>query len=490
MKRISIIFAATVVLAAGCQKGLENTDAPSIYDDAAVEEVSAVELTAKLPDTKTTLLDGFKLEWNMNDQIVVFNAPTGTEDYSANMHFYIDEEATGKFTPGEGVEVPFESGVNYDWFVCSPWRSTGGNPELVTPKGQSKEDGYFPIGAATQTGYNSSVHVASSDVMVGKATDTRTPEVTLKHLAVLHKFTVTNNSDKPTVITKLTFNGGGNPIFGTFWIDMTADEPAIDVTKANATFTERALTVKNGDELAVGASADFYVVTAPFTLKTGETFKVTIETSTGSQVVEKTATSDIEFAAGTFNSANLVYDYVKEIVYANHLYMDTFNGTFKDSDKVTGSNTTFTPARWDSYDKAGMTVYDGNVDHVNYVHDDYSCLSRQVSTALVGMDDLFIWFKDKQNGVLTITGINLHGYTDLNLSFIQTYKSSSIKSEYSVDNGLTWVELGVSVNPASATAETYSYDFNVPSGSESISIRLTSMATSPRVDNIKLTWQE
>lgn len=466
------------VLAVGCQKN----EVPSISEEAA-----EVALTATLPETKTTLLDGYKVAWTKNDQIAVFNAPTGTEEYSGNMHFYIDEEATGVFTAAENTTVPFEDGVNYDWYVCSPWRSTGGTAELQSPKGQTKEDGYFPIGAATQDGYNNSVHIASSDIMVGKATNTRTPVVHLKHLGVLHKFTVTNSSNAPTVITKLNFNGGENKIFGTFWIDMTAEEPAIDATKANATFNERALTVKNGTELAVGESADFYVMTAPFTLNAGETFKVTIETTTGSQVVEKTATSDIEFAAGTYNTANLVYDYVYIPVYANHLYEDTFNGTFSGSDKVTGSNTTFTPGRWDSYDKGGMTVYDGNVAAVNYIHDANSCLSRQVASALVGMDDIFIWFKN--TGVLTITGINLHGYTDLNLSFLQTFKSSGITSEYSVDNGATWTQIGVSANPASATLETYSYDFSVPSGSETISIRLTASST-PRVDNIKLTWQE
>ena len=481
MKRTYIFFAAAMtVLAVGCQKN----EVPSISEEAA-----EVALTATLPETKTTLLDGYKVAWTKNDQIAVFNAPTGTEEYSGNMHFYIDEEATGVFTAAENTTVPFEDGVSYDWFVCSPWRSTGGAAELQSPKGQTKEDGYFPIGAATQDGYNNSVHIASSDIMVGKATNTRTPVVKLKHLAVLHKFTVTNNSNLPTVIEKLTFNGGENKIFGTFWIDMTADEPAIDVTKANATFNERALTVKNGTELPVGESADFYMVTAPFTLNDGETFKVTIETSTGSQVIEKTAESDIEFAAGSYNTASLEYSFTPPLQEsADHLYEDTFNGTFSGSDKVTTTNTTFTPARWDSYDKAGMTVYDGNVTSVNYVHDDNSCLSRQAATVIVGMDDLFIWFK--AGGVLTVNGIKLHGYTDLNLSFLQTYKSSGITTEYSVDNGETWTQIGVSAHPAGNTVATYSYDFSVPAGSEAISIRLTASTSTPRVDNIKLTWQE
>lgn len=487
MKNKSILWAAAVmVLAAGCQKGLEDNEIPS-----AEGETSEVVLSVSLPETKTTLLpdQGYKVMWNKNDQIAVFNAPSGTDDYSGNLHFFIDEEATGRFTPGQDVTVPFEEGVNYDWYVCSPWRATNGAAELITPKGQSKDDGYFPIGAQTQTGYNNSVHIAGADIMVGKALDTRTPEVALKHLGVLHKFTVTNSSDKPTVIKKLTFDGGANILFGTFWIDLTADEPAIDITKANGKFTSRALTVKEGTELPVGESADFYVMTAPFTLNNGETFKVTIETSTGTQVIEKTATADIDFKAGTYNTAGLVYDYVPAPpVIADHLYMDTFNGTFYNSSAVNDANKTFTPTRWDTYDKGGMTVYDGNIDVVNYVHDQNSCLSRLKADVIVGMDDLFVWFK--QGGVLTVTGIKLHGYTALNLSFLQTYKSSGITSEYSVDNGETWTKLGVSAHPAENSVATYSYNFSVPAGSETMSIRLTASKSTPRIDNIKLTWQE
>lgn len=482
MKRISIFFAAaTVVLAAGCQKGLEN-NAPEVSGEA-----SEVVLTAMLPDTKTSLEDGYKVSWAQNDQIAVFNAKTGTTDYSANLHFYIDENAEGKFTASEGTVVPFEDGVNYDWFVCSPWRSTNGKAELISPKGQSGEDGYFPIGAQTQTGYNNAIHISSADIMVGKALDTRNPVVTLKHLAVLHKFTVTNSSDQPTIIKKLTFNGGENKIFGTFWIDMTADNPSIDINKANNTFNERALTVNGGTELAVGECADFYVITAPFTLNTGETFKVTIETSTGTQTVEKTATNDIEFAAGTYNTAALVYDFIPAPpVLANHLYEDTFNGTFANSSSVSTSNTTFTPARWDTYDKGGMTVYDGNVSAVNYIRDEKSTLTRQVASALVGMDDLHVRFLD--GGVLTITGIKLHDYTWLNLSFVQTFKKTGIKSEYSVDGG-DWKELGATTLEDKAYAYYASYDFEVPMESKIISLRFTATST-PRIDNIKLTWQE
>jgi hypothetical protein len=73
---------------------------------------------------------------------------------------------------------------------------------------------------------------------------------------------------------------------------------------------------------------------------------------------------------------------------------------------------------------------------------------------------------------------------------LQTYKSSGITTEYSVDNGATWTQIGVSAHPAGNTVATYSYDFSVPAGSETISLRFTASTSTPRMDNVKLTWQE
>lgn len=478
MNRLSIFFVASaMVFAAGCQKGLEENNLPETPGEVP-GEASEVVLTANLPQTKTTLEEGYKVTWNKNDELAVFNAPAGTEGYSGNLRFRIDENAEGKFSAVEGIEVPFEDGVNYDWYVCSPWRKD----ELHSPKGQSSEDGYFPIGAQTQTGYNNSAHIAAADIMVGKALDTRTPSVALKHLGVLHKFTVTNNSDKPTVITKLTFNGGDNKIFGTFWIDITADNPAIDVTKANGSFNERALTVKDGTELPVGESADFYIITAPFTLNEGETFKVTIETSTGTQVVEKTASKDIDFAAGTYNTAGLVYDFA----FADHLYFETFNTSTSLTD-VTSTNGNILATRWKSYDKAGLTVYDGNTNSIVYSNASESTISRYSNSALKGMDDLYAYIG--QDGTFTVEGIKLYGHKKLNLSFKQTYKNSILKAEYSIDNGTNWDEIGTYTNPNAATCEERSTNFEI-SDATVIWLRFSGNASSkPRIDNIKLTWQ-
>jgi hypothetical protein len=122
------------------------------------------------------------------------------------------------------------------------------------------------------------------------------------------------------------------------------------------------------------------------------------------------------------------------------------------------------------------------------VHDNNSTLTRQVAaTALKGMDYLHVRFN--KGGVLIVNGIKLYGKTDLNLSFVQTYKASGIKSEYSV-NGTDWTELGTTaLDSSTLVAYDASYDFTVPEGSTTISLRFTATAASPRIDNIKLTWQ-
>lgn len=533
-KTFMILGAAMLALAVvGCENEPidEGTNTPVTPDEPSIEEPAEpakLVLRANLPATRTTLTpegSGYKLGWSEGDGITVFQAEAGTTpDGWTNYKFDIDEEEKGEFTPAEGVEVPFEEGKNYDWYVVYPYSTNNGEPTLKTPLGQSKDDGYFPIGAQTQNGYNNTDHIAGMDIMVGKAENTNTPEVTLKHLAVLHKFTVTNNSDKPTVIQKLTVTGNTN-IFGAFWIDLTADEPKIDLTKANNTadsFKTRALTIggaldENGNELAaeelpVGESADFYMITAPFTLATGEIFKVTITTSTGEQTLEKTATEDIVFAAGTYNTANLVYDYVP--VYADYLYFETFNTamtvsgtTAFDVDQHEGSLTSgvkgeFKPSKLIAYNdyKDGTSVYDGVVSAITYTCDaigkespdnastgGQACLSKNVGSTITNVTGTYVWFRKQKGGWVRVDGIKLYGKTELTLSYVQNIgNGGSVKAEYSVDGGSTWVELG-----STNTNGNHNFDFSLDSIKETISLRFTENGSNNvRIDDIKLTWQE
>ncbi|MBR3681980.1 MAG: hypothetical protein IKL67_01035 [Tidjanibacter sp.] len=508
MKKSFMILGATLLAlaAVGCQNdAIDEGNTPVTPDEPIVEEPAEVVLHATLPESRTTLNADYSVSWKAGDAISVFYQKVGEEGYSENTQFIIDEELTGKFTPA--TEVALEDGANYNWYVCSP-HAINNETDVITltaPNRTEKdqEGGYFAIGATNQRGYNNSDHVASMDIMVGKAESTRTPSVALKHLAVLHKFTVKNDTEDGIVIEKLTITGNTN-IFGAFWIDLTANEPAIDRSKANrtdATFNSRELTildkdqkdskVANDDVLAAGESADFYMITAPFTLGVGETFTIKVKTKTGEQTFTKTATEAVEFKAGTYNTANLTYDY--KIEYADHLYYEQF-----DSEAFTGltGSTNFSSGSIKNYDKAGLSVYDGDVTAISYDYNDNASISRYVASSVQGMTDTYLWLRTNNTygteGYFTIKGIKLHEHTALTLSFLQAYKNSTVKVEYSIDGGETWVNIVETKNPNAADCQTHSEDFTVTGTPETIDIRFTKNDTTtnaPRIDNIKLTWQ-
>ncbi len=494
-KTFQILGAAMLALAVvGCENDpIEEGNTPVTPDEPVVEEPAEpaeLVLCATLPETRTTLTpeengNGYKLEWSEGDGITVFQAEAGTTPESwTNYKFDIDEEVKGEFTPAKGVEVPFEEGKNYDWYVVYPYSTNNEEPTLKTPLGQSKDDGYFAIGATTQYGYNNTNHIAGMDIMVGKAKDTREPNVTLKHLAVLHKFTVTNNSDKPTVIQKLTVTGNTN-IFGAFWIDLTADEPKIDLTKANNTadsFKTRGLTIKGAldedgnelaaEELAVGASADFYMITAPFTLATGETFKVTITTSTGEQTLEKTATEDIEFKAGTYNTANLVYDYVY-VEEAKPIFLETF-----------GTSAT--------YDKNNIIVYNDDVSGITVSAPSngaaYQTSGYPTGGTITGACGRFSGAK--VGSMFKYTGISVDGNNELEVSFDLVFTSETeTKVNFAYKNtGGSWTKLLTTI-PADQANIIQHITHNITvDGSKTIEIYLSNSTATQYiyVDNIKI----
>ena len=476
-KLLSVLALALAVV--GCEnEPIDEGNTPAIPEEPSTEEPAdpteptELVLRATLPSTRTTLNEDYTVSWAKGDQLAVFYAPAGTTEYSDALEFTIDEELTGKFTPKNVLNLP---DGDYDWFVCLPYNTS----KLTTPAGQSGSDGYFPIGAANQSGYNNSEHIALNDIMVGKATETRTPKIALKHLAVLHKFTVTNKSNTPIVINKLTLNGGANKIFGTFWVDLTAEEPAIDINKANASFEERALTVKNGTELAKGKSADFYMITAPFTLNAGDVFKITIETNKGSQTLEKTAPSTFEFKAGTYNTANLVYDYV---VTNDHLYYEKF-----DTKMTVSTSTSFdasTIGKYNNYKDGTSVYYDNDTANINYTSDGTNtCLSKN---SVSGVSGTYVWFRKNVGGYIQVDGIKLHGRTNLVLSYAQQCSSGgAVKASYAVDSG-EWTEFEVT-----STTTTHEFEFSVLEGAQTISLRFTEAGSNNvRIDNIKLTWQE
>lgn len=116
--------------------------------------------------------------------------------------------------------------------------------------------------------------------------------------------------------------------------------------------------------------------------------------------------------------------------------------------------------------KEGMTVYDGDNTAVNYECDGTNlCLSKYDYSAMSLISGTYAWARKAANGWLNISGIRLHGCTDLTLSYLQC--GGSVKVTYSID-GEEWTDICATNSTAQQKAT-----FTVPAGTEDIQIRFT-----------------
>lgn len=306
--------------------------------------------------TKTTLGNDWSVSWNSTDNLSVFNAAAGSSVYSDNCRFLISgTPSDGKFVKDDSeTSKSLVSGESsYDWYACYPWMQYGANP------GGTK--GYTVNRTPQQVGYNSTLHIADSDLMAGTAfgvADGTAPSIALHHVGALMKFTVTNNTGEAAAITGLTLDAtaGDSYITGSFtmnWGDASTI-PSLDATQMGSakaytcalsvvknTGTDESPAYETTDEtIANGTSVDLYMVVAPFTIPAGGKIKLTISGSLGSIELEKTVGgSGITFAAGTYNTASLSYTKPEYVV---------FTETFGANSVATGNVPT--------YGKAGLTT--------------------------------------------------------------------------------------------------------------------------------------
>lgn len=219
--------------------------------------------------TRTSLnTSDYSLSWDEGDSLSVFCSPGGAEQYSGNLKFLCDDAAAGRFLPAAGVVVPVEPGQKYDWKAVYPFTASLESPEQIPEISRNQ----------IQKGNGSAAHLAAYDVLAGSAPDTSTPTITMHHTGTLMKWTVQNASNAAFAVRKIAF-------------DNTSDEYV--------------LTVESGEEIAAGASADFFMVASPFEIKSGKEITIAVETSAGEDVQKRTFDAAKSFEAGKYNTATL-----------------------------------------------------------------------------------------------------------------------------------------------------------------------------------------
>lgn len=240
--------------------------------------------------TKTTTTDGESINWVSGDQLNVFYAPTGEEDYSGNNKFSFTEGT--KFTGT--LDNPLTEDA-YDWYVLYPYYSGIPSPKNTTT-------GYSSIGSGlSQNGNGSKAHLAGSKFpLYGKVTNVAkdaTPSITLNQVASVIRVQVTNTSNDDLVVNNVSVTAPV-AISGNFYIDFSGATPSF--TNASVSNTA-SLTVVNGAAIPKNESADFYVAVKPFELA-NQSLTISIN---GSEKTYENITAS--FASGAIKTVKVAY---------------------------------------------------------------------------------------------------------------------------------------------------------------------------------------
>ena len=293
--RKSFVYAAGLMCLAlsitDCQKELVDQTTPASEPN--------FELFAQ-PVTTKTANDGLDTRWVAKDAINVFHAEAGSTLYVSDNQFTVKDIETGRFDGT--VSKSLSADKSYDWYAFYPYTS-----QITTPG--DREVGWVTVGGTsqTQTGNGSRAHLAGKPcplygISSNVASD-KVPSIEMNHLTSVIKVSVTNNSGEDLTVSSVSFTGTED-IVGTYFINFAASSVAYKSSGNDYVSSTASLTVSNGEALANGSSADFYIALKPFTAKTGSTLKLTVNG------YEKTLTlkNDITFTAGHIKPLNFDYD--------------------------------------------------------------------------------------------------------------------------------------------------------------------------------------
>lgn len=293
--RKSFVYAAGLMCLAlsitDCQKELVDQTTPASEPN--------FELFAQ-PVTTKTANNGLDTRWVAEDAINVFHAEAGSTLYVSDNQFTVKDIETGRFDGT--VSESLSADKSYDWYAFYPYTS-----QITTPG--DREVGWVTVGGTsqTQTGNGSRVHLAGESCplygIASNVASDKVPSISMNHLTSVIKVSVTNNSGEDLTVSSVSFTGTED-IVGTYFINFAAS-PVAYKSSGNAYVSSTAsLTVSNGEALANGSSADFYIALKPFTAKTGSTLKLAVNG------YEKTLTlkNDITFTAGHIKPLNFNYE--------------------------------------------------------------------------------------------------------------------------------------------------------------------------------------
>ena len=348
--RKSFIYAAGLMCLAlsitDCQKEFVDQTTPASEPN--------FELFARPVTTKTANND-LDTKWVAKDAINVFHAEAGSTEYVSDGKFTVKDIETGRF---DGPVKTLDADKSYDWYAFYPYTS-----QISTPG--DREVGWVTVGGTsqTQTGNGSRAHLAGESCplygIASNVASDKVPSIEMNHLTSVIKVSVTNNSGEDLTVSSVSFTGTED-IVGTYYINFAAS-PVAYKSSGNAYVSPTAsLTVANGEALANGSSADFYIALKPFTATAGSTLKLAVNG------YEKTLTlkNDITFTAGHIKPLNFKFDKKEENYSGNYVLVTSCNNSYwyMSPDVAGTTNTSKYQLKAVDSKVSVITDYDANVD--------------------------------------------------------------------------------------------------------------------------------
>jgi len=266
---------------------------------------------ANAPETKT-VNDGLSTNWAEGDALNVSHAPTGTLGLSYNTMFTLTDAETGRF---DTEYLEGELVVSNDWYALYPY-----NEKIEYLNKMAEAGVYFTLGSAavgatqTQKGNDNMKHIAGENYpmygVVRESLSEEFPSFMMSHVSSLIEVKVTNNVDDEIVVSSVSFTATED-VVGTYYIDITGDEPAFTGT-ANTDISRMAiLAVEDGEPIAMGESASFYLAVKPFTAPAGSMITVDVNGTPKTIALDY----DVTFAEGKIKTIN--FDFDKYVVPGN-----------------------------------------------------------------------------------------------------------------------------------------------------------------------------
>lgn len=264
-------------------------------------EGEAFEIVASANGSRTTMAD-LKTTWVSGDAMNVWTATA--DGYQSHGQFTISDVENGKFTGT--LDASFDNTTANDWYVMYPY-----NAKVLLPDGSN----YMYVGHSSpyQNGNNSQAHLSGSAAplysVAKNVAGSETPVFQMHHLSTFVRVRVTNNTEAPFSVASVYLTSENEfYLAGSYYVNITGEE--VEYVPSGGTYTksEVTLTVNNGEEIAVGKQAEFYLPLAPIQFGANdEMLTVNIKTTEGATIsVEKTIPGGTKFAAGKLNTLNAV----------------------------------------------------------------------------------------------------------------------------------------------------------------------------------------